>query len=148
MTTTPFRTQTPLSLTKAFNKPNQLIVIFFILRMNFFFYIKTKRTWNTDTIAHKKLSKLLREVTSFPSAFLNMNFPPNKFIPRIANANMKRNSNPKNVITLVIVLTTTSNWYRTGLTSLKIRSNRILRNIEREESFLVSRISQTLQNYQ
>lgn len=49
-------------------------------------------------------------------------------------------------MTLVMVFTTTSNWYRTGLTSLKIRSNRILRNIERAEFPRESRISQTLKN--
>lgn len=49
-------------------------------------------------------------------------------------------------MTLVIVFTTTSNWYRTGLTSLKIRSNRMLRNIERAEFPWESKISQTLQN--
>ena len=95
-------------------------------------------------IAQRKSSKLLLEMTSCPSAFLNSNFPPNKFIPRIANANMNRNSRPKRVITLVMVLITTSNWYRTGLTSLKMQRSLMLRNTDRAEFPLQISISQTL----
>ena len=84
-----------------------------LMDKNYAWHDNRRHTWNTVTIAQRKSSKLLLEVTSSPSASLNSNFPPNKFIPRIANANMNRKSRPKKVITLVMVLITTSNWYRT-----------------------------------
>ena len=115
-----------------------------LMDKNYVWHDNRRHTWNRDTIAQRKSSKLLLEVTSSPSAFLNSNFPPNKFIPRIANANMNRKSRPKKVITLVMVLITTSNWYRTGLTSLKMRRSLMLRNTDRAEFPLERSISQTL----
>ena len=115
-----------------------------LMDKNYAWHDNRRHTWKTVTIAQRKSSKLLLEVTSSPSASLNSNFPPNKFIPRIANANMNRKSRPKKVITLVMVLITTSNWYRTGLTSLKMRRSLMLRNTDRAEFPLERSISQTL----
>lgn len=65
--------------------------------------LKGLLTWNTVTMAHTKESKFERDVITFPNWFGNTNFPPNMFMPKMANVNINKNNSAKNVMTEDVV---------------------------------------------